>query len=372
MAALAQRRIDDMIGYATSERCRHGYISAHFGSPPRARCTVCDNCTGIRPDLPVPDDTPHLLPDDADIAPIILDCLVSLPRPVGRSGLARILVGHLRAPVTPDKARHHGALKGLGEGGVMEYVDDLLEGGRLRQYDRQGYQVLAPTMAGRAEAESWLGDHPELGAYGAAPAPDESAPPAEAESVVETYTGLQKALWLWRRKLADELGQPPYVIMSNELMLQIVERRPRTLDELAQIPGMGAARLQHYGPTILDHITLHPQGEGDGALLQAQRAGAVEKKSAAPAKRASVSPRMEKLIFMKLQELRQRAAVSSHGRASEVAPNSLLKEIARLAPRTLAELDGVLGFRTSGMRSEGPQIVTFIEALYAKAVDEQS
>ncbi|MGL4649978.1 MAG: RecQ family ATP-dependent DNA helicase, partial [Caldilineaceae bacterium] len=47
--ALGQRRIDDMVGYATTDGCRHGYISAHFGSPPRARCTVCDSCTGQRP-----------------------------------------------------------------------------------------------------------------------------------------------------------------------------------------------------------------------------------------------------------------------------------------------------------------------------------
>jgi len=50
--ALAQRRIDDIVGYATAESCRHGFISAHFGSPPRTRCDVCDNCTGIRPEIP--------------------------------------------------------------------------------------------------------------------------------------------------------------------------------------------------------------------------------------------------------------------------------------------------------------------------------
>ena len=33
IAALAQRRIDDVVGYA-AENCRHGYISAHFGSSP--------------------------------------------------------------------------------------------------------------------------------------------------------------------------------------------------------------------------------------------------------------------------------------------------------------------------------------------------
>ncbi len=51
-SALGNSRIDNVIGYATSDTCRHGYISAHFGSPPRLKCDVCDNCTGIRPEVP--------------------------------------------------------------------------------------------------------------------------------------------------------------------------------------------------------------------------------------------------------------------------------------------------------------------------------
>ena len=38
----------------------------------------------------------------------------------------------------------------------------MMEDGRLRQYDRNGYPVLAPTLRGRAEAEAWLAEHPEL------------------------------------------------------------------------------------------------------------------------------------------------------------------------------------------------------------------
>ena len=107
-SAVAQRRIDEMIGYATAETCRHGYITRTLAARRANHCEVCDNCTGIRPALPVGSETPLHVPDDADIEPMIIDCLTSLPKPVGRGGLARILAGSLRAPVTPDKARHHG------------------------------------------------------------------------------------------------------------------------------------------------------------------------------------------------------------------------------------------------------------------------
>jgi len=359
-AAVAQRRIDDMVGYATSEGCRHGYISAHFGSPPRTRCDVCDVCTGIRPTLPQGEVVTEGLPDDADVVLMVMDCLISLPKPVGRSGLARILAGSLRAPVTPDKARHHGRLRALGEAGIMEYIDELLEDGRLRQYERQGYPVLAPTMRGRAEAEAWLGEHPGLAALGAAPAPSEEEEGDEdTPSEGDKYTALQKAVWLWRRRTAEAIGQPPYMVLTNELILRIAETRPQTLDELAALPGMGAQRLEHYGPTILDIIHLNRPDTGDEDKLAAQRA-------APPRLRVpptpAVPPQVERRIYLKLQELRQKQAVARRERVSAIASNTLLKTIAHTAPVTEQLLHDIVGFRSSGLADVATTVLAIITA----------
>ncbi len=359
-AAVAQRRIDDMVGYATSEGCRHGYISAHFGSPPRTRCDVCDVCTGIRPELPQGEAVTEGLPDDADIGLMLMDCLISLPKPVGRSGLARILAGSLRAPVTPDKARHHGRLRGLGEGGIMEYIDELLEDGRLRQYERQGYPVLAPTMRGRAEAEAWLGEHPALAELGAAPEPTEADQEEDdTPSEGDKYTALQKAIWLWRRRTAEAIGQPPYMVLTNELILRIAETRPQTLEELAALPGMGAQRLDHYGPTILDIIHLNQPETGDDEKLTAQR-------EAPPRARVAptpvVSPQIERRIYVKLQELRQKQAVARRERVSIIASNTLLKTIAHTAPTTAQQLNDIVGFRNSSLADAATTILAIIAA----------
>ncbi len=377
--AVAQRRIDEMVGYATAESCRHGYISTHFGSPPRNKCDVCDNCTGKRPELPVPETQHLLLPDDADIEPMIIDSLLSLPKPMGRSGLARILSGSLRAPTTPDQARHHGRLKALGEAAIMQFIDDMLEDSRLRQFDRQGYMVLAATLRGRAEAESWIAEHPELNHYGPAPEPSETT--AEVEAVeTEKYTVLQKALWLWRRNLAIQLGQPNYLIMSNELMLRIAETRPQSLEELARLPGMGTQRIEYYGKTILDLIKLNPLHTGDEAMLTAQRLAKIEEpqqkeKGATTSGQMSiqssvkislgptVSPQMERKILMKLQEIRQKKAIGERVKTYEIAGNALLESIARRAPASVNELEAISGFVNSRLRQDAEQILTFIYAL---------
>ncbi|MCB0047593.1 MAG: HRDC domain-containing protein, partial [Caldilineaceae bacterium] len=367
-AAVARRRIDDVIGYATTENCRHGYISAHFGSPPRSACDVCDNCTGIRPEIPEPEPLDHLLPNDADLEPMILDCLISLPKPVGRSGLARILTGSLRAPVKPDAARHHGRLKALGEATVMNYIDELLEQGKLRQYSRSGYPVLAATMRGRSEARQWLAEHPDLAEYGEVEEAEAEAIEADEsdEAGAETgdrYTTLQKALWSWRRRAAKEQEQPPYVIMSNTLMRTIAETRPEDMEALADLHGMGTQRLERYGPIILDLIRLNPPEEGDEALLAAQQATDADSKPGAQGTdgRAAISPRGERHIFIKLQELRQKEAVRQGSAPSQIANNSLLKDIAGAAPGNMEALEAVLGFRSSGLAEAAEEILAIVD-----------
>jgi ATP-dependent DNA helicase RecQ len=54
-----------------------------------------------------------------------------------------------------------------------------------------------------------------------------------------------------RRALADEHGVPAYVIFHDATLAQMAAERPRTLADLAQINGVGAAKLERYGEAFL-------------------------------------------------------------------------------------------------------------------------
>ena len=59
------------------------------------------------------------------------------------------------------------------------------------------------------------------------------------------------ALKAWRTALAKEEGKPPYVYLSDAHITEIAERDPDTLDRLARCKGIGPAKLESYGETLL-------------------------------------------------------------------------------------------------------------------------
>ena len=54
-----------------------------------------------------------------------------------------------------------------------------------------------------------------------------------------------------RRERAVEQRVPPYVIFQDKTLVEIALQEPRGLDQLAVIPGVGAGKLDRYGPAVL-------------------------------------------------------------------------------------------------------------------------
>jgi ATP-dependent DNA helicase RecQ len=65
---------------------------------------------------------------------------------------------------------------------------------------------------------------------------------------------LRDSLREWRRKLAKELSVPPYVVMHDSTLDALCRRRPRTIAELLDVPGIGERRAERFGAQILKLI----------------------------------------------------------------------------------------------------------------------
>lgn len=64
------------------------------------------------------------------------------------------------------------------------------------------------------------------------------------------YAGLREL----RKRLAEGAGVPVYAVFTNEQLAAIARLRPQTLSSLQTLEGIGEARIQAYGPAILDHL----------------------------------------------------------------------------------------------------------------------
>jgi DNA helicase-2/ATP-dependent DNA helicase PcrA len=71
-----------------------------------------------------------------------------------------------------------------------------------------------------------------------------SCPPTYDEATFE-------ALRAWRLETAGEAKVPAYVVFTDATLTAIAEARPESLGELAGIAGVGATKLERYGPAVL-------------------------------------------------------------------------------------------------------------------------
>ncbi|MBW1845492.1 MAG: HRDC domain-containing protein, partial [Deltaproteobacteria bacterium] len=53
-------------------------------------------------------------------------------------------------------------------------------------------------------------------------------------------------------------GVPPYVVASDRSLREIVAERPRTIDELLLVHGIGPAKAKRYGKGLLKVVLENP------------------------------------------------------------------------------------------------------------------
>ncbi|MFL5923332.1 MAG: 3'-5' exonuclease, partial [Gaiellaceae bacterium] len=109
------------------------------------------------------------------------------------------------------------------------------------------------TRARKHLALTWAAGRPsrfllELGVEAAPPAAARKPRAEEPDS--PTYQALKR--WRLERSKADEI--PAYVVFHNSTLAEIAARRPKTIGELASVPGVGPAKLERYGTEVLDAL----------------------------------------------------------------------------------------------------------------------
>jgi len=242
--SLQVQRIAEIVGYARTRRCRHGHINAYLGGRQITRCEACDNC------VKVADEATSGLPTQTEQLKTILQCAAGAPWSWGEVSLTRILRGERDAP---ERARDHpgfGALSYRSRGAVSNLLDQLVDTGffRARQLGNGG-TVLDITDKGRRALRQ-----PALLKEAVRARP---GPIGEPQAVPQGPIPLFDMLSNWRLEEARRQGVQPFRIIQLQVLHRIAARRPRTLDALLAVKGIGPRRLDTYGEAILDVINAY-------------------------------------------------------------------------------------------------------------------
>jgi DNA helicase-2/ATP-dependent DNA helicase PcrA len=109
-----------------------------------------------------------------------------------------------------------------------------------------GAESVTVQVVGGAELEMHFGE--------IVTANGKTLPLGPASERVERKSALYDELKAWRLKRCRDDGVPAYVIFHDATLEEIAQREPVSTDQLAEIGGVGPAKLERYGSEIVEII----------------------------------------------------------------------------------------------------------------------
>jgi len=243
-------RLNALLGLAEALSCRRQTLLGYFGEQ-QISCGRCDLC-----------DSPAETFDGTTAVRKALSAILRTDEWFGAGHLIDILLG-----VETDKvrARGHADLPTFGVGGEYDRrqwqaVFRQMMGHDLIRPDRDRHGALRMTDAARPILRGEAGITLRRDTIKAASA---TRRPAVKAMVSDEDAPLLSALKAKRRGLAEAAKVPAYIIFTDRTLIEMAETRPRDLDAMARVGGVGAKKLETYGRMFLEVINgeaevMHP------------------------------------------------------------------------------------------------------------------
>ena len=240
----------DMERYAASVGCRHKRLVGYFGEAfTKDDCGACDYCLGEL----------EQIGDAVTVARKILSCVARVGQRFGAAHVTNVLRGSDSDQV---RARGHHELSVFGlmkEATIDElrgYVDQLLAHGLLQQSGEE-YPILQISADGHALLKD-AAAAPDL-SLARQKRPDRTRLPKRSRVETEGWDGVDRELFEELRVLRLEIARrrrvPPYVIFHDTTLREIARVKPKTIEELRHVYGVGDRKAQDLGEVILAVVT---------------------------------------------------------------------------------------------------------------------
>ncbi len=242
---IGKQLLKETAAYAESSVCRRKLLLHYFGEEYlQDNCENCDNC--INPKKQVEAKTQLNK---------VLEVIIAIKENFREDYVKDILMGK---PTDEVCAHHHDELEvfGIGDDESERTWNAVIRQAVIAGYiakDVEDFGVLSVTDEGRAFMKNPVSfpiveerDFDE----------EEASLPQDGASCTVDPTLFQMLKDL-RKRLSKELDVPPYVIFQDPSLEAMATIYPQTIEELQNIPGVGAGKAKRYGTEFCKLIKQH-------------------------------------------------------------------------------------------------------------------
>ena len=233
-------KLEALLGLCETAGCRRVRLLDYFGEASKP-CGNCDTCQ-----------EPPQTWDATDAARKALSCIFRTGQRFGSRHLIDVLRGHATERVAQW---HHQELSVFGIGADIDEATwrdvfrQLVTLGFVRP-DHAAYGALRLTEASRPV----LKGEQRIDMRRIAPRKGKSATVrrrAGADGLSAVDAALLERLRTWRGEQSREQSVPAYVIFHDATLSAIAAAHPRDIGDLSSIHGIGAKKLERYGPALM-------------------------------------------------------------------------------------------------------------------------
>jgi ATP-dependent DNA helicase RecQ len=252
----------DLMRYVEAGSCRHDFILRYFGDEQETLggCGHCDVCERL--EERGEEGTARGASEEEALA--VRKALAGVARNQGRAGLTA--VSEMLHGTDNERLRRlgltelttHGLLKDHPKAWVLALLRRLITAG-LVDLTTSEFPIPYLTALGVAtmkdeEPVRVLVPAPDAGRARSA-RKERTRPARELPENVDS--SLFESLRSTRLDIARAKGVPAYVICHDRTLLEIAAYKPTSMEALADIFGMGPARIENYGEPFLDTVNAH-------------------------------------------------------------------------------------------------------------------
>jgi len=242
---IGRQLLKETAAYAESSVCRRKQLLYYFGETyPEDKCGNCDNCLNPKKQV-----------EAKNYLCKVIEVILATKENFRDDYIKDVLTGHLTEEISAHKhndIEEFGCGEDTNEKIWFAVIRQALITGYLKK-DVDNYGVLKVTKAGK----EFLEDPQSFKIVEDRDFEEEENIPIQSGAACTVDPALYQMLKDLRKRMSKELDVPPYVIFQDGSLEAMATIYPQTVDELQNIPGVGAGKAKRYGEKFCKLIKNH-------------------------------------------------------------------------------------------------------------------